>query len=44
MVIFGPGKNHRKADIKDNNYKIPRLNISKDMPMYKFALRLVFPV
>lgn len=41
---FGPGKNHRKADIKDDNYKIPRLNISKDMPMYKFTLRLVLPV
>lgn len=41
---FGPGKNHRKADIKDDNYKIPRLNISKDMPMYKFALRLILPM
>lgn len=41
---FGPGKEHRKADLTDDNYKIPRLNISKDMPMYKFILRLMLPM
>lgn len=41
---FGPGKQHRKADIKDDNLKIPRLNISKDMPMWKFILRLILPM
>lgn len=41
---FGPGKEHRKADLKDDNYKIPRLNISKDMPKFKFVLRLILPI
>lgn len=41
---FGPKKEHRKADLSDDNYKIPRLNISKDMPMYKFILRLILPM
>jgi len=41
---FGPNKEHRKADIKDDNFKIPRLNISNDMPLYKFILRLNLPL
>jgi hypothetical protein len=40
---FGPGKEHRKATRKDDKYKIPRLNISNDMPMWKFKLRLIMP-
>lgn len=40
---FGPDKNHRKATCKDNNYKIPRLNISNDMSIIKFILRLIVP-
>lgn len=41
---FGPSKEHRKADIKDNNYTIPRLNISNDMSFIKFILRLILPM
>ena len=41
---FGPDKEHRKADIKDDNLKLPRLNISKEMPLWKFALRLLLPI
>jgi len=41
---FGPGKEHRKADINDDNYKIPRLNISNDMSILKFILRVVLPI
>lgn len=37
---FGPGENHRKLTTKDNKYEIPRLNMSTDMPMWKFILRL----
>lgn len=40
---FGPGKEHRKASKKDDNYKIPRLNISAEMSMSKFKLRLLMP-
>lgn len=40
---FGPDKNHRKATHNDNNYKIPRLNISDDMSIIKFILRLIVP-
>lgn len=40
---FGPDKEHRKASIKDDKYKIPRLNISNDMPMWKFKIRLNLP-
>ena len=40
---FGPSKNHRKMYYFDNNYKIPRLNISNDMPLWKFKLRLKLP-
>lgn len=41
---FGPNREHRKSDLTDDNFKIPRLNISKDMPMYKFLLRLILPI
>lgn len=41
---FGPSREHRKSDLKDDNYKVPRLNISNDMPMYKFILRLILPM
>ena len=41
---FGPGKEHRKARLTDDNYKIPRLNISNNMPMWKFVLRLLLPI
>ena len=41
---FGPSKEHRKADIKDNDYTIPRLNISNDMSIIKFILRLILPM
>jgi len=41
---FGPGREHRKVDINDDNFAIPRLNISNDMPMYKFILRLILPM
>lgn len=37
---FGPGKEHRLASRKDPVYEIPRLNISNDMPLWKFVLRL----
>ena len=40
---FGPDKEHRKATRKDDKYKIPRLNISNDMPMWKFKLRINMP-
>ena len=41
---FGPSREHRKSDLKDDNFKVPRLNISNDMPMYKFLLRLILPM
>lgn len=41
---FGPSKEHRKADLSDNNYKVPRLNISNDMSIIKFLLRLILPM
>lgn len=41
---FGPGKNHRKASVDDNNYLIPRLNITNGMPLWKFMLRIKFPL
>jgi len=40
---FGPDKNHRKATYEDDDYKIPRLNISNDMSIIKFILRLIVP-
>ena len=40
---FGPGEEHRKASRKDNQYKIPRLNISNDMPLWKFIVRIKMP-
>lgn len=41
---FGPSREHRKADLDDDNYMVPRLNISKDMSIYKFILRLILPM
>jgi len=41
---FGPDKEHRKADIDDDNYTMPRLNISNDMSIIKFLLRLILPI
>lgn len=41
---FGPKREHRKSDLKDDDYLVPRLNISNDMPMYKFILRLILPM
>ncbi len=40
---FGPSTKHRKMYFFDNNYEIPRLNISNDMPLWKFILRLKLP-
>lgn len=40
---FGPGRNHRKARVGDDDYLIPRLNISNDLPLWKFILRLKLP-
>lgn len=41
---FGPKREHRKSDLKDDNYKVPRLNISNDMSYLKFLLRLLLPL
>lgn len=39
--IEGPNKNdYRKASLNDDNFKIPRLNVSHGMELWKFALRL----
>lgn len=40
---FGPDKEHRKASIKDNRYKIPRLNLSTTYPLWKYKLKLILP-
>lgn len=40
---FGPNKNHRKFDIHDNRYAIPRLNLSTTYPYYRFVLRMILP-
>ena len=40
---FGPGEEHRKASRKDDKYLIPRLNISNDMPLWKYILRIILP-
>ena len=40
---FGPGKEHRKSSQNDNQYKIPRLNISSRMPIWKFIIRILLP-
>ena len=40
---FGPGEEHRKASKKDDKYLIPRLNISNDMPLWKYILRILLP-
>lgn len=41
---FGPGKEHRRSSYKDNNYTIPRLNINKNIPIWKFIIRILFPI
>ena len=42
--IYGPtSKEYRKASREDDNYKIPRLNVSHGMGIQKFALRLLMP-
>lgn len=41
---FGPGKEHRKANINDDNFKIPRLNITNEMSDLKFILRMILPI
>ena len=33
---------YRKASRKDDNYKIPRLNVSHGMEIWKLSLRLLF--
>ena len=38
---FGPDKEHRKFSIKDNRYKIPRINVSTTYPYYKYVIRLL---
>lgn len=40
---FGPGKEHRKIRKTDDQYHLPRLFISSDMPFWKFILRLIIP-
>ena len=40
---FGPGKEYRKARRNDDDYVIPRLNISNNMSFAKFLLRLYMP-
>lgn len=41
---YGPDKkDYRKATKKDNDYEIPRLNVSHGMKVNKFALRLILP-
>lgn len=39
---FGPGKEHRRAKLEKDLFKIPRLNITNNMPMWKFILRLKY--
>ena len=34
---------NRKATLEDDNYKINRINVSTDKPLYKFALRFLLP-
>ena len=40
---FGPRKDYRKARRQDDIYKVPRLNISNNVSMTKFKLRLIIP-
>ena len=40
---YGPTrKDYRKSSRKDDNYKIPRLNVSHGMKTWKLGLRLLF--
>lgn len=42
--IYGPTKKeYRKASRKDDDYKIPRLNVSHGMDIGRFGLRLILP-
>lgn len=41
---FGPDKEHRKFSIKDDRYKIPRINMSTTYPYFKYILRLILPL
>lgn len=42
--IYGPSKkDYRKATRRDNNFEIPRLNVSHGMDVKKFGLRLIMP-
>ena len=39
---YGPNKlDYKKASKKDNNFEIPRLNMSHGMSKFKFGLRLL---
>ena len=40
---FGPGKEHSKVLKSDDKYHLPRLNISNDMPFWKYKIRLIMP-
>jgi peptidoglycan/xylan/chitin deacetylase (PgdA/CDA1 family) len=40
---FGPRKDYRKARKSDDIYKVPRLNISNYVSMFKFIARLTIP-
>ena len=39
---FGPGKEYRKARRSDDDYKIPRLNISNHVSFLKYIIRLYY--
>lgn len=41
---FGFGPKHRKAKQSDNDYDVPRLNISSDMSIEKFKFRINMPI
>ncbi len=42
-IAFGFGPEHRKAKRNDDDFDIPRLNISSDMSLTKFKLRINLP-
>ena len=42
--IYGPtNKEYRKVTRNDDNYELPRLNVSHGMEIWKFGLRLLMP-
>lgn len=44
LLAFGFKQDeHRKAKRSDNDYDVPRLNISSNMPLWKFKLRINMP-